>query len=103
MADDWQVGDLALCVNAGPLRDICGDGGIETARAYVLGLRVGCIYTVTHVVRCHCGKHIGLGAQAERVGGVADRFRKIRPHTPDQEDRETIALLTGVPVAEPVS
>jgi hypothetical protein len=25
------------------------------------------------------------------------RFRKIRPHTPDAEDAETIRLLTGAP------
>ena len=89
--DDWQVGDLALCVNVSTFQ-------IGTGRDLVRGR----IYTVTEIGPTPAGV-LGL-----RLDGIpvreydlahgfkqAKRFRKIRPHQPDEEDCETITLLTG--------
>jgi hypothetical protein len=93
MSDDWQPGDLALCVNASPCPEF-GDTGLSG----------GIIYSVREVLNDHGGSSAlyGKGDVALRVVGVlhwfpfdAKRFRKIRPHTPDEEDRETIRLLNG--------
>lgn len=87
MSDDWQVGDLALCVRDGP------------------DTRAGVIYTVEIIGTCPAG--VGLRFFEMRrfytypwKWSIARRFRKIRPHTPDADDRETIALLKGKPVRE---
>lgn len=80
---DWQPGDLALCVEAG---DVSRPGQVFTVYAVREGgLRfeeLRCYYTAVWVWSTSC------------------RFRKIRPHIPDAEDRETIRLLTGKPVRE---
>lgn len=87
MSDDWQPGDLALCVNA-PWKRWPQPGAVLT------------VIEVTWVTNWLEG---GEG-YALRFAGVQHRnpdgawcghFRKIRPHTPDTEDAETIALLTG--------
>lgn len=90
--EDWAPGDLALCVNSEP-------------RAYARKpLRSGAIYTVSNVHVC-----AGVGLELVGVKSVAlygfdaSRFRKIRPHNPDAEDAETIRLLNGAPVREPVA
>ena len=100
MADDWQPGDMALCVNAGS-NPIWGEANLVRGACYtvqsvhsplpnvIFGYGMG---LQLHDVRCICP-----------FGYAAARFRKIRPHTPDAEDRETIALLTGKPVREPVA
>lgn len=96
--DDWQAGDLALCVA------LYDGGGIDPPPA---NLKIGGVYTVERVF---CGVDLfggaGLGLAIVDVqplilgaqGFVADLFRKIHPHTPDAEDREAIELLTGKPV-----
>lgn len=92
---DWQVGDLALCLRNGKRT------------------RAGAVYTVHgicgHDQRCGCGNYLpvgytpalwleGVGAVDPATGcepwAIAARFRKIRPHEADAEDRETIRLLT---------
>lgn len=96
MADDWQVGDLALCVNdaADP------NYGMLFVR--------GAVYTVSAVVFIQGAWSVTFGEFGGGFGLLFDkvatpipadprRFRKIRPHKPDEEDRETIALLTGQP------
>ncbi len=98
MSGDWQVGDLALCV-ANRLRP-----PFDTTPSKLL--RIGAIYTVTAVRWSHGEQCLALGlAEVQSRGPLghwrAWAFRKIRPHTPDAEDRETIALLTGNPVAVP--
>jgi hypothetical protein len=87
VSDDWAPGDLALCVRT-----------TQTGAA-----RKGRIYTVREVdVHPYSGR-VGLLLQEVvsqvgwRGGFLATRFRKIRPHTPDAEDAETIRLLTGKP------
>ena len=100
MSDDWKPGDLALCVR-----------GARRTRA-------GGVYTVYRVAgvgaMCGCGhpleQHFGVCLWFEGVGtpdasgcepwASASRFRKIRPHTPDAEDAEVIALLNGAGVKE---
>jgi hypothetical protein len=92
--DDWQAGDLALCLKVGPW-----------ARAGLSGPQAGCFYTVRKVdfgplVILGQGVRLWLEGWPGETGDAsfsARRFRKIRPHVPDAEDRETIALLTGKP------
>lgn len=101
MSDDWKPGDLALCVRGGEITD-CDCGGCHAA-----GWRAGETLVVTAVgygpafghTICH---HPALRLSGGR-NGLARRFRKIHPHTPDAEDAETIRLLNGAPVKEPVS
>lgn len=98
---DWKVGDLALCVDAGPLRDVCGDGGQETNPKYVANLKKGAFYTVTQVVVCNCGRgHVGIGDEYQLAGGYAARFIKITPEKADDFDRETIELMNRKTVGE---
>jgi hypothetical protein len=89
--DDWQAGDLALCLKVGPW-----------ARAGLSGPQAGCFYTVRKVdfgplVILGQGVRLWLEGWPGDASFSARRFRKIRPHVPDAEDRETIALLTGKP------
>ena len=92
MSDDWQPGDLALCV--------CDDRC--PAKNTDLPVRKGRIYTVVAVgakrslagdlVLCLALDGVRNGA----LGLAAKIFRKIHPHKPDEEDAETIRLLSGV-------
>ena len=102
MGDDWQPGDLALCVNDAPPRE-----SYFRRRGWkAFPLRKGSIHVVRQIAAAENGK-IGLlfeGVCAGRYDRTGieivfhpSRFRKIRPHTPDAEDRETIALLNGKP------
>lgn len=100
MSGDWQKGDLALCVNRDRIRCVvCGNihNGVGVPE-------VGAVLTVSAFT---LGGYTGFPCPAPRlvfVGGgfgLPQRFRKIRPHMPDAEDRETIRLLNGVPVGEP--
>ena len=96
MNDDWQPGDLALCVNNTPWE--------HEAEAFFLNL--GGVYTVAACGVPAGGKRFCLAFREISRDGkrgnayCASRFRKIRPHTPDAEDAETIRLLTGAPVRE---
>jgi hypothetical protein len=92
MADDWQKGDLALCVS------IELPGRIPSKI-----LRVGAVYTVNSV-RWSGGEQctpLGL-AEVKSRGKMGDwyavLFRKIRPHTPDAFDAEIIDLISRKPV-----
>ena len=92
MADDWQPGDLALCVRGGLSR-------FDPTRP-------GAVYTVSDIVFNDTDNEYGLAFNEvptegpDYYGFYTARFRKIRPHTPDAEDAETIRLLTGAPVKE---
>ena len=96
MSEDWQVGDLALCVRGG---FISGLGGLE----YPVGGRVYIVGAVVHDWKFQTRKTPGLqlvdGPPNRRGSRIwaAFRFRKIHPHTPDAEDVETIRLLTDQP------
>jgi hypothetical protein len=103
--DDWQAGDLALCVRGGYISGPPGPSPVA-----------GAVYSVTGVTMENFWESDGSDTEDvalwfedappnERGDKCwwAGRFRKIRPHTPDAEDIETIALLTGKPVREPVA
>ena len=89
MRDDWQVGDLALCVKL----DRWSGGGPGPLAGYahdVAGVKVdadGETYLVL----------TGWPPDAY----WARWFIKLRPHIPDAEDEETIRLFTGQPITEP--
>ncbi len=103
MSDNWQPGDLALCVNDRAMRCQCGRLHNNTM-AHVAEGMVGEVLSIGRVSdwlpgRCRCPiLEIGAG----RIG-LAVRFQRIRPHTSDAEDAETIRLLQGKPVRERVS
>jgi hypothetical protein len=101
MADDWNPGDLALCVNNAPLECI-GCGAELTGKACPPR---GSVRQVKAVIRCdeaiteegglseiECAAPVLIFADSE---ADATRCRKIRPHSPDAEDAETIRLLNG--------
>lgn len=89
MTDDWQKGDLALCVRGAAVS------------------RPGCIYTVMAVEWLAQTVLWFEGCESDYADGLlpssASRFRKLRPHEADAEDRETIRLLNDVPALEPVA
>lgn len=100
MADDWQVGDLALCV----------DDSRRPVTSRDTGLRCGRVYTVTDVmvvpvVPPRTGLALGgVDMSAFRFGlAGAMRFVKVTPPEADEFDRETIDLMNGAPVGEPVA
>lgn len=99
MADEWQVGDLALCVaNALP----------PPRNKPTKLLRIGAVYTVRSVRWSITEQCVAIGLNEVRSKNTlgdwhASVFRKIHPHTPDAEDAETIRLLNGAPVLEPTS
>lgn len=108
MGDDWQAGDLALCVALAADAVFVIEGRQPLAPGPIIGL----CYTVTAVSRAHdCFGRPGVALKFAEIaqrhpraaGYNAICFRKIRPHTPDAEDAETIRLLNGAPVLEPSS
>jgi len=100
MSDDWQPGDLALCVRGGYLY---GDSFGPFPKA-------GAVYTVAGKSKFASVSFLLVEGAPDNVdshrnwGPLWDavRFRKIRPYKADEEDRETIRLLTGAPVKEQV-
>ncbi|WP_066113804.1 MULTISPECIES: hypothetical protein [unclassified Blastomonas] len=102
--DDWQPGDLALCVSSEGFHDDFVEGNQYPA--------IGSVSRVNDV----CLLEASLDDKWNQPGGVwlsfdeypvflcfSGNFRKIRPHVPDEEDAETIRLLTGTPVKEPTA
>ena len=93
MADDWKVGDLALCVRA------CPFGNDAT--------RPGHAYSVTQIringVNWDGTRSTGLRFQGVARWGYSDsrRFVKVTPPEADEFDRETIELLNRAPAKEP--
>lgn len=94
---DWQVGDLALCIKAGP-RSISFRGAGQ--RLVV----AGGVYAVEHAyVDPVVGWCLVLeGAHSSHITKAwqAASFRKVTPPAADDFDRETIALMNRV--GEPV-
>lgn len=89
MSDDWQPGDLALCVSEGVFS------------------RAGAVYTVIDFVagggvKCHrCGERnwltdtlllVGITPEGSCSGGTASRFRKIKPLTDEEREHELADL-----------
>jgi hypothetical protein len=101
MADDWQAGDLALCVKT---RHPNFDGASST-------LRRGARYKVVRPFKSSDPRliegEVALVLEGARPrinpGWPSGLFIKITPKAPDAEDAETIRLLTGVPAKEPAA
>lgn len=98
MADDWQVGDRALCVTD----ELPGFG-------FTRRVVVGRVYIVEDTYACQADGYKGLlalvlvGVRGRRYPGLHHAlFRKLRDHTPDEFDREVIEQMNGAPVGEPV-
>ena len=105
MADDWQAGDLALCIKVGPWKRFYANGTSVEGFGPRAGMK---LYVRSVDVSVLGGAALKFSdwpdvPEAEWTGYTASRFRKIRPHTPDAEDAETIRLLTGAPVREPAA
>jgi len=102
MADDWQVGDLALCVRGGPINKGSGLCGFPVAGTLHNVQAIAIAPTVSHPRGAVC-----LSAEtlpANRTGcrrWNACRFIKVTPNEAGEEDAETIRLLNGAPVKEP--
>lgn len=94
--EDWQPGDLALCVRGGR---ITRSGGVYIVREV---LREGAIrQSEIDGLPYYIAGGASLlfeGIPYNGQSGAVERFRKIHPHTPDEEDEETIRLLKGEPV-----
>ncbi|MGN6290415.1 MAG: hypothetical protein ACTHNA_14265 [Sphingopyxis terrae] len=106
MADDWKVGDLALCVSLG------AGGYDDPVDPVPPAIRVGSSYTVTGVFAgVHVNGDPGIGLKLKEAkptlfgaaGFDANMFVKITPPEADEFDRETIDLMNGAPVGEPVA
>ncbi len=102
MSDNWEVGDLALIVRGGKIKCPNPHFGFHD------GVKVPSVGTIGTVVSVrpsvmYCGDYCGCETIDFFDGrsAVTQRARKIRPHTPDAEDAETIALLNGKPVPVP--
>ena len=87
MADDWQVGDLALCISEGPDPADWRDGG---------GPALGSVTAVDAVDLEPEGVFLCFDEYPD-CSFYNLAFRKIRPHLPDAEDAETLRLLNGAP------
>lgn len=95
MSENWQAGDLALCINNG--RADCRNGcqGISS------DLVKGKVYLVDGVAIMADTLSISLvGVKLGSFGTyrIASRFIKVTPSAPDEFDRETIELMRGKPV-----
>jgi len=93
MADNWQIGDLALCIKTFLGEREPQSGGIYTVASLDIHPLDGDLY-------------LGLEGFDHNEGVYwAARFRRIPPHIPDAEDAETIRLLNSdlVPVTRAFS
>lgn len=95
MSEDWRVGDLALCIRRGKwmsLRNPDSDGPWP-----------GSLHTVEGIYENPRRKgRTGLGfPEWPEDAFEISFFRKIHPHSPDEQDADTIRLLNRV-LADPV-
>lgn len=102
MSENWQVGDMALCIHSGPWHARTHDDIIT-----VRGPRAGAKLTVREVLTTWRGT-AGLlftdfpDPVIPRTAGYAGKcFRKLAPPEADEFDREVIAALTGQPEQVP--
>jgi hypothetical protein len=89
MSDDWQVGDLAVCVDDSPCHCGCG-----------LPVSAGSVYRVTRVWPPQHGK-IGLSLSGVTIEWphralAGQRFRKIHPDKHEDCEPEFIELLKRI-------
>lgn len=96
MGEDWQRGDLALCVKNGVWKQ-CWEGDVIVNSN---GPSSGAILQVRDVGHGHFGTCLWfVEYPGDRTSDAytSIHFRRIPAHTPDAEDAETIRLLTGTP------
>lgn len=98
MNDDWKPGDLGVCVDDSPCPVYPDSNG---------GIKLHGFYNIIEVrsLQDKFGRwEVGLRLDRHnpvhpRTGATgfhnACRLRKIHPHTPDEQDEETIRLLKG--------
>lgn len=105
MADNWEVGDQALCIATAP-DDVFE---IENSRPVAPGPMVGLTYTVANVSRgfdVFGREGVALRffeirqSHPKACGYNSELFRKVAPPEADEFDREVIEHLTGAPVKE---
>lgn len=94
--EGWAVGDLALCVDDGPVRRT--GNVIETDKTWNILLKKGYLYTVTHIIFAKDTGEIGLFDFDAHIGGCATRFIKVTPPEADAFDHEVIEQMAGLPV-----
>jgi len=91
MGDDWQIGDLALCIGQGEWWQVTGDCFPEKMP------RLGGIYTVS-LIETFCEN---LFLEFEDLIGSYEAavFKRIRPLS-DEEQRQAIEEMRGPEVVE---
>jgi len=105
---NWQVGDLALCISHDGFYAEFSDGwryppigSIRQVKRVILERK----RTIRRWFKPNICVLGGVWLVIEGCEGLNlhnSNFRKILPHAPDEEDAETIRLLTGQP-ATPVA
>lgn len=98
---DWQVGDLAVCVDARRNPDVPNDIILDAGRVY-------CVegYRAEPLPNRLYGKASGLflkGIKSRSITGAfaAQRFRKIRPDEHAPCEAEFVTLLKRTKIKEP--
>lgn len=93
MADDWQIGDLAVCLKKGAWFNVTlGTPSLDRDPAY------GEICRVEHVCR---DPHERLMLSGFYGRYLSSRFRKIRPDAHEDCEPEFVTLLKRIRVGEP--
>lgn len=91
MGEDWKPGDLALRVaKPGRVKQLT-PGRIFTVEAVIHGVRYRSGRAGTGLVLR------GVTQRNPSGSSWSGNYRKLDPHTEDEQDRETIRLLTQVP------
>lgn len=88
---NWQVGDLALCINS-------DNGWWSNCSHDACGPKPGSVHKVDEIDLYQGMTFLVFAEFGRNESFYAPAFRKIAPHAPDEEDAETIRLLTGQPV-----
>jgi hypothetical protein len=86
---DWQVGDLAVCVDDQPRHG-------DTQDLEFANLKAGRVYRVVKVTWGGHGLHVD-GAPVKRESGWwSDRFRKVTPDKREACEDEFVTLLKRI-------
>lgn len=89
---NWQVGDLALCLG--------GVNGWWSHRSHdTHGPKPGSVHKVEELDIFQGTTFLVFAEFGRDESFYGPSFLKIEPHAPDEEDAETIRLLNGQPVA----
>src|SRR5262245_44919828 len=102
MADDWNVGDLALCVGHGADDVFEMIGGVAQTSGPIIGLTYT-VRKVTNAFDCYDRPGVALALieipnkHPRAVGYNAEFFRKVEPYEADEEDFATIGELIYQP------